>query len=74
MSTNFDNKKSYFSRMVDVLEMYELPSIIQLQNNIPKKESWKKDIKERLSKFWTKKLMYDAGNKSSLKFMSVDTM
>ena len=74
VSTNFDNKKSYFSRMVDVLEMYELPSIIQLQNNIPKKESWKKDIKERLSKFWTKKLMYDARNKSSLKFMSVDTM
>ena len=41
---NFDNKDSFFYRIIEVLFMYNLPSILHLQKNLPKKLQWKKRI------------------------------
>ena len=74
ISTNFDNKKKYFARIIEILEKYHLPKIEQLQNNIPKKDSWKSTVKEKIDQYWNEKLRDDATNKSSLKFLNLQIM
>ncbi|CAC5414495.1 MLL1 [Mytilus coruscus] len=72
ITTNFDNKSSFFSRVMEILDVYELPTIIQLQSNIPKKEQWKRTIKLKVDTFWKDKALIDSERKSSLKFMNTD--
>ncbi|CAG2219813.1 unnamed protein product [Mytilus edulis] len=47
IATNYDNKKSFFSRILNILEMYDLPSINYLQKNLPKRDIWKEEIKKK---------------------------
>ncbi|CAC5386914.1 unnamed protein product [Mytilus coruscus] len=74
ITTNFDNNKSFFTRIMDILEMYGLPSITQLQKNTPKKEHWKNSIKIKVDKFWYEKTLADVENKSSLTFLNTSNL
>ena len=38
---NFDNKDSFFYRVLKVLELYNLPDIISLNQELPTKTAWK---------------------------------
>ncbi|CAC5361725.1 unnamed protein product [Mytilus coruscus] len=59
---------------MDILEMYGLPSITQLQKNTPKKEHWKNTIKIKVDKFWNEKTLADVENKSSLTFLNTSNL
>ncbi|CAC5422905.1 unnamed protein product [Mytilus coruscus] len=74
ITTNFDNNKSFFTRIMDILEMYGLPSITQLQKSTPKKEHWKNTIKVKVDKFWYEKTLADVENKSSLTFLNTSNL
>ena len=74
IATNFDNKKSFFSKILNILELYSLPSINILQNSTPKKNAWKEEINRQIHKFWNDKLKSDAFNKTSLKYVCIDNL
>ncbi|VDI70552.1 Hypothetical predicted protein [Mytilus galloprovincialis] len=57
---------------MDILDLYELPTIIQLKSNVPKKEQWKRTIKLKVDKFWKDKTLIESERKSSLKFMNTE--
>ena len=68
---NYDNEDSFFCSIRDILGMYDLPSIIELQNQIPTKISWKKLIRKEVGNFWLKRLQDEAANKSTLKYLAI---
>jgi hypothetical protein len=51
--------------------MYELPTISELQHKLPTKLVWKQEIKKQIHNHWTKRLIDEAGAKSSLKFLDI---
>jgi hypothetical protein len=53
---NFDNKDSFFYHIIEVLSMYNLPSILHLQKNLPNKLQWKKMIMTSISSYWNELL------------------
>jgi hypothetical protein len=48
--------------------MYDMPSIQALQNSLPKKVHWKREVNEKINNFWTQKLVEEA---SSLKYLKI---
>ena len=42
ISVNYDNEDSFFCSIRDILILYDLPSITDLQANLPLKISWKR--------------------------------
>jgi hypothetical protein len=55
--------------------MYNLPSILQLQKNLPKKLQWKKMIMTSISSCWNELLLNQAhSTMSSLKYLSKDNL
>ena len=72
---NFDTKDSFFYRIIEVLFMYNLPSILHLQKNLPKKLQWKKMIMTSISSYWNELLLNQAhSTMSSLKYLSKDNL
>jgi hypothetical protein len=72
---NFDNKDSFFYHIIEVLSMYNLPSILHLQKNLPKKLQWKKMIMTSISSCWNELLLNQAhSTMSSLKYLSKDNL
>ena len=72
---NFDNKDSFFYCIIEVLFMYNLPSILHLQKNLPKKLQWKKMIMTSISSYWNELLLNQAhSTMSSLKYLSKDNL
>ncbi|CAG2228458.1 unnamed protein product [Mytilus edulis] len=74
IATNYDNKKSFFSRILNILEMYDLPSINYLQKNLPKRDIWKEEIKKKVNQYWNAQLKSEARNKTSLKNMNIENL
>jgi hypothetical protein len=54
--------------------MYELPTISELQHKLPTKLVWKQEIKKQIHNHWTKRLIDEAGTKSSLKFLDINNL
>ena len=57
--------------------MYELPTIsefTELQHKLPTKLVWKQEIKKQIHNHWTKRLIDEAGTKSSLKFLDIKNL
>ncbi|CAC5422924.1 unnamed protein product [Mytilus coruscus] len=71
IATNYDNKKSFFSRILNILEMYDLPSINYLQKNLPKRDIWKEETKKKVNQYWNAQLKSEALDKTSLKKMNI---
>lgn len=51
--------------------MDELPTISELQHKLPTKLEWTQEIKMQIHNHWTKRLIHEAGTKSSLKFLDI---
>ena len=45
IAIHLDNKQSYFSRVQGILNLYQLPHIRDLRNNLSEKENWKRQVK-----------------------------
>lgn len=74
ISVNYDKKNSFFTNIGDVLCMYELPTISELQHKLLCKLVWKQEIKKQIHNYWTKRLIDEAGTKSSLTFLEINNL
>ena len=71
ISVNFDNKDSFFYKIIQVLHQYNLPDIVALKQNIPSKNEWKTAMNRTVTKYWTESLVRDSYSKSTLRFLAV---
>ncbi|CAC5388978.1 unnamed protein product [Mytilus coruscus] len=74
IATNYDNKKSFFSRILNILEIYDLPSINYLQKNLPKRDIWKEETKKKVNQYWNAQLKSEALDKTSLRNMNIENL
>ena len=74
ISVNFDNKDSYFSRVLKVLELYNLPDIISLKQQLPTKDSWKEKVYSSIAAYWRESLVRDAQSNTTLKFLACESI
>lgn len=51
ISVNYDNEDSFFCSIRDILILYDLPSITDLQAHLPSKISWKKLVRKEVEIF-----------------------
>ena len=72
IAVNLDNDLSYFSRIQDILNLYQLPSIDILKDSLSTKEQWKLQFKSAVHNYWTIKLRNEACEKSTLCFMNFE--
>ena len=71
ISVNYDNEDSFCCNIRDILILYDLPSITDLQANLPLKIRWKKLVRKEVEKFWLKRLQNDATAKTTLKYLAI---
>ena len=62
------NKKSWFTKLKLICEQYLLPDPLQLFENPPSKESWKRLCNSLVISFWEEKLRKEAENLPSLHY------
>ena len=74
IAINLDNSQSYFSRVQDILDIYNLPSLQYLSENLTSKENWKFQVKRAVNKHWSELLQKEASEKSTLKYMNIESM
>jgi len=65
---------SFFVKIADTLELYNLPNIDQLFQQHYKKEDWKLLVKKAINQYWTSKLKLDCKEKSSLLYMCKENL
>ncbi|VDI09308.1 Hypothetical predicted protein [Mytilus galloprovincialis] len=61
---------SFFKRINDILDMYQLPSFNEIMNQHYNKLDWKNIVRTAISSHWTVKLKADCEEKSTLKLLS----
>ena len=71
---NLDNNQSYFSKVQDILNIYDLPNLQCLSEGLTSKEIWKLQVKRAINKHWSELLQKEALEKSTLKYMNVDSV
>ena len=71
---NFDNKDSFFYRVLKVLELYNLPDIISLNQELPTKTAWKSLVNGTITTYWRESFLQDALCKSTLNFLAYDNI
>ena len=65
---------SFFVRIVDILDLYELPSFIEVMSGHFKKLDWKGIVKMSINTYWTTKLQQDCQSKSTLSLLSTTSL
>ena len=60
IAVNFDNKDSFFYRILKVLELCELPDIASLKQQLPTKTVWKDSVLRSVTACWRESLVRDA--------------
>ena len=65
---------SWFIEIVKLLELYELPLPHDLIVSPPNKLQWKHQVKSAIHFYWTRKLKLEAKEKSSLKFLNLESI
>ena len=71
---NFDNKDSFFYRVLKVLELFNLPGILSSNQKLPTKTAWKNLVNRTFMTYWRDSLLQDAQCKSTLKFLAYDNI
>ena len=73
---NLDNnlRYSYYCRVQEILIQYNLPRLQDLQLKLETKEKWKLQVKKAVSEFWSEKLKIEARDKSTLKYLNIDSL
>lgn len=69
IAVNLDNHLSFYSKVSDVLELYNLPSISFLLDNPISKLKWKTQVRNAVSNYWTDKFNSEIADKSTLKYL-----
>jgi hypothetical protein len=72
--TNYDNKQSFFCKVLELIQMYNMPSIQALKNSLPKKVHWKREVNKKIDNFWTQKLVEEVSSKSSMKHLNIKNL
>ena len=72
IAVNLDNNLSYFSRVQEILQLYQLPSIDTLRDSLTTKDRWRYQFKIAVYNYWTAKLKNEACEKSTLRFMNFE--
>ena len=72
INVSYDNEDSLFCNIRDILILYDLPSITDLQAKLPLNISWKKLVRKEVETFWLKRLQNDATAKTTLKYLAVN--
>ena len=71
-STVYSNdQESFCWKISEILDLYQLPPLEQLYNNLPAKEVWKTTVKNAVFKHWTTILRSDLQNKSTMSFCNI---
>ena len=73
IAVNFDNKDSFFHRVLKVLELYKLPDITSLKQQLPTKTLWK-DFLGSVKTYWRESLVHDAQCRRTLKFLAYENI
>ena len=71
---NLDNNQSYFSKVQDILNIYDLPNLQCHNKSLTSKENWKIQVKRAINKKWSELLQKEALEKSTLKYMNIDSL
>ena len=71
---NLDNSQSYFSKVQDILNIYDLPNLQCLSEGLTSKEIWKLQVKRAFNKHWSELLQKEALEKSTLKYMNIHSV
>ena len=71
---NLDNNQSYFSKVQDILNIYDLLNLQCLSKSLTSKEIWKIQVKRAIHKHWSELLQKEALEKSALKYMNIDSV
>ena len=67
------DSNSWFIKIAEILQKYNLENPFDLLENPPKKEHWKRNYKKKMKEYWTKKHQEEIAEKSSLKFLGTST-
>ena len=71
-STVYSNdQESFCGKISEILDLYQLPPLEHLYNNLPTKEVWKTTVKNAVFKYWTTILRSDLQNKSTMSFCNI---
>ena len=71
---HMDNPVSYFGRVTEILYTYNLPEIAVIILQCPTKLEFKKQCKVAIEKTWTENLKSESLDKSSLKYIVMDSL
>ena len=74
IAVNFDNKDSFFHRVLKVLELYKLPDITSLKQQLPTKTVWKDLLLGSVKTYWRESLVHDAQSKTTLQFLAYENI
>ena len=70
LATKSIDSPSWIIKTQQILRLYDLPSMIDLLQQTPSKDQWKKLVSARVERVWKEKIEKEANTKKSLKFMS----
>jgi hypothetical protein len=71
---DWKHRKAFFSRIQDILDLYNLPPIHVLVNALPIKFAWKRGINLNIAGKWTNKLSEEVEGKSTMKLCNRDIL
>ena len=63
---NSDNPNSFFGKVTEILQLYCLPDIQALKQNLPSKMSWKFTFKTAIRKHWLQELLNEILGRTTL--------
>ena len=72
-AVNLDNKLSYFSKVQDILDQYQLPHLRDLKGCMQTIEQWKFQIRTAIYNYWSCEPRNEACEKTTLCYMDVDS-
>ena len=74
IAINLDNEQSFFSKVQQILDLYQLPHVRDLRVSELSKEQWKTQVKKAVNEHWSKYLQSEARGKSTLKYLNIDSL
>ena len=74
IAINLDNELCFYCRVHDILNLYNLPPLTELQTDLPSKDQWKRTAKQAVNTYWTKKLQEEASQKSTLVYLKYHSL
>jgi hypothetical protein len=71
---NAGRPASFFIKIADILDLYELPPFTEVMSGHFKKFEWKGIVKKSINTYWNTKLQQDCQSKSSLSLLSTTSI